>query len=59
VNARQARPLPIKRCGNGRVGNATADGRAKVAQSQTSPPKARTRTVSRGGFGARATSSSS
>lgn len=45
--------------GNGRVGYASADGRAKVAQSHTSPPKARTRTVSRGGFGVRATSSSS
>lgn len=44
---------------SGRVGNATPDGRAKVAQSQVSQPKARTRTVSRGGFGARATSSSS
>jgi uncharacterized protein YgiB involved in biofilm formation len=45
--------------GNGRVGNAMSDGRAKVAQSQTSQPRARTRTVSRGGFGARATSTSS
>jgi uncharacterized protein YgiB involved in biofilm formation len=45
--------------GGGRVGAATSDGRAKVAQSQTSRPQARTRTVSRGGFGARATSSAS
>lgn len=52
-------PNTFYTAGNGRVGNATSDGRAKVAQSQTSPPKARTRTVSRGGFGARATSSSS
>ena len=44
---------------SGRVGSMSPDGRAKVAQSQTSPPRARTRTISRGGFGARATSSSS
>ncbi len=45
--------------GGGRVGGASADGRARVAKSQTSQPRARTRTVARGGFGARATSSAS
>jgi uncharacterized protein YgiB involved in biofilm formation len=45
--------------GNGRVGSRSADGRSQVATSQTRQPKARTRTVSRGGFGARATSSGS
>jgi uncharacterized protein YgiB involved in biofilm formation len=45
--------------GGGRVGASSADGRARVAKSQTSQPRARTRTVARGGFGARATSSAS
>jgi uncharacterized protein YgiB involved in biofilm formation len=45
--------------GGGRVGSVSADGRARVAKSQTSQPRARTRTVARGGFGARATSSAS
>ena len=40
----------------GRVGAATVDGRTKVAKSQTRQPRARTRTVARGGFGRRATS---
>lgn len=40
--------------GNGRVGVASASGRASVAKSQATPPTARTRTVSRGGFGKRA-----
>jgi uncharacterized protein YgiB involved in biofilm formation len=52
-------PSSFYTSGNGRVGNASSDGRATVGQSQTRQPKARTRTVSRGGFGARATSSSS
>lgn len=45
--------------GNSRISNRSADGRSKVAVSQTRQPQARTRTVSRGGFGARATSSGS
>ena len=44
---------------NGRIASTAPNGRAKVAKSQTSPPKARTRTVSRGGFGKRSVSSSS
>ncbi len=45
--------------GNGRVGAAAADGRTQVAQSQTRQPRARTRTIARGGFGKRAMSSGS
>ena len=41
------------------VGYVSSDGRAKVAKSQVSQPRARTRTVARGGFGTRATSSGS
>ena len=41
---------------NGRVGAVSASGRTQVARSQVSRPAVRTRTVSRGGFGARATS---
>lgn len=41
--------------GNSRVGSVSATGRTQVAKSQVSRPQARTRTVSRGGFGARAT----
>ena len=37
-----------------RVGAVSASGRASVAKSQATPPTARTRTVSRGGFGKRA-----
>ncbi len=40
---------------NGRVGSVSANGRAQVANSQVSRPAVRTRTVARGGFGARAT----
>ena len=40
--------------GNGRVGAVSASGRASVAKSKAIPPTARTRTVSRGGFGKRA-----
>ena len=40
---------------NGRVGSVSASGRTQVAQSQVRRPAARTRTVARGGFGARAT----
>ena len=39
----------------GQVGKVSADGRTQVARSQVSRPAARTRTVARGGFGARAT----
>ena len=40
---------------NGRVDTVGANGRTKVAKSKVNRPQARTRTVSRGGFGARAT----
>ena len=40
---------------NGQVGAVSANGRTLVAKSQASRPAARTRTVARGGFGARAT----
>ena len=39
----------------GRVGAVSATGRTQVARSQVSRPAVRTRTVARGGFGARAT----
>lgn len=41
------------------VGNVSTSGRAQVAKSQTARPQARTRTVARGGFGARSWSSAS
>lgn len=44
---------------NGRVGTVSGDGRTQIASSQTTKPQARTRTVARGGFGARARSSGS
>ncbi len=40
---------------NGRVGTVGANGRTQVAKSKASRPPVRTRTVSRGGFGARST----
>ena len=40
---------------SGAVGSVSANGRAQVAKSKAGRPSARTRTVSRGGFGARAT----
>ncbi len=40
---------------NGQVGAVSANGRTQVARSKASRPPVRTRTVSRGGFGARAT----
>jgi uncharacterized protein YgiB involved in biofilm formation len=40
---------------NGRVGSVSASGRTQVAKSQVKRPAARTRTVARSGFGARAT----
>ncbi len=49
-------PNQLYTSGNGRVGSVSADGRAQVAKSQVSRPPARTRTVARGGFGARAMS---
>ncbi len=45
--------------GGAGVGNVSRDGRAQVAKSQVSQPRARTRTVARGGFGARSTSAAS
>ncbi len=48
-------PNQLYTSGNGRVGSVSADGRAQVAKSQVSRPAVRTRTVARGGFGARAT----
>ena len=42
--------------GAGQVGKVSANGRTQVAKSQVSRPAVRTRTVARGGFGARATS---
>lgn len=44
---------------NGRIGAVSRDGRTQIASSQTTKPQARTRTVARGGFGARARSSGS
>jgi len=55
VRAR-GRGSALRRTAGGRVGAATGDGRTKVAKSQTRQPRARTRTVARGGFGRRATS---
>jgi uncharacterized protein YgiB involved in biofilm formation len=48
-------PNQLYTAGNGRVGSVSANGRAQVANSQVSRPAVRTRTVARGGFGARAT----
>ena len=39
--------------GSGRVGRVSSNGRTKVAASKASRPAVRTRTVARGGFGAR------
>ncbi len=52
-------PNRLYTANSGRVGAASADGRTRVAKSQTRQPSARTRTVARGGFGARATSAAS
>jgi uncharacterized protein YgiB involved in biofilm formation len=41
--------------GNTRVGQVSTSGRTAVTKSKATPPSARTRTVARGGFGARAT----
>ncbi len=41
------------------TGQISRDGRAQVAKSQVSQPRARTRTVARGGFGSRSRSSAS
>ena len=49
-------PNSFYTAGAGRVGTVSSNGRAQVATSQTArPTAARTRTVGRGGFGARAT----
>lgn len=45
--------------GAGRIGRVSTSGRTKVATSAASRPAARTRTVARGGFGARAAGRSS
>ena len=42
-----------------RIGSVSANGNTKVSKAQASRPPARTRTVSRGGFGARAAGRSS
>ena len=41
------------------IGNVSASGRAQVAKSQATQPRARTRTVARGGFGSRSRSAGS
>ena len=56
---RRGDPNRFYTSGGGRVGATTADGRTKVARSETRQPKARTRVVARGGFGRRATSAGS
>ena len=45
--------------GGANIGNVSTTGRAQVAKSQTAQPRARTRTVARGGFGSRSMSSAS
>ena len=50
-----ANPNQYHTAASGRVGTVSANGRAEVARSQVSKPAVRTRTVARGGFGARAT----
>ena len=45
--------------GGANIGNVSPTGRAQVAKSQTERPRARTRTVARGGFGSRSMSSAS
>ncbi len=40
--------------GAGRIGKVSSNGRTKIAASKASRPSVRTRTVARGGFGARA-----
>ena len=50
-----ANPNRYYTAGTGQVGKVSANGRTQVARSQVSRPAARTRTVARGGFGARAT----
>ncbi len=52
-------PRQFYTSGGAGVGNVSRDGRAQIVRSQTRQPSARTRTVARGGFGARATSSAS
>lgn len=48
-------PNRLYTAANGQVGAVSASGRTQVARSKASRPPVRTRTVSRGGFGARAT----
>jgi len=47
-------PNSFHTASGGRIGAVSADGSTKVTKSQASRPAARTRTVSRSGFGARA-----
>ena len=49
-----ANPNRFYTAANNQVGAASANGRTRVAASKVSRPSARTRTVARGGFGARA-----
>lgn len=55
----RSNPGGFTTAGGGQVGAVSPDGRSKVAKSQVSQPRARTRTVARGGFGARARSAGS
>ena len=48
-------PNGYRTANNARLGSVSANGRTSVAKSQATRPAARTRTVARGGFGARAT----
>ena len=52
-------PNNLYTSGGTSVGSASKTGRAKVAKTQTAQPRARTRTVARGGFGSRSRSSAS
>lgn len=47
-------PNVFRTSSNGKVGSVGANGRTQIAQSKAKRPPARTRTVSRGGFGKRA-----
>ena len=49
-----ANPNAYYTAGGGRIGAVSANGQARVAASNAGRPSARTRTVARGGFGARA-----
>ena len=51
-------PNTYRTASNRRIGAVAPNGQTQVAKSTARQPKARTRTVSRGGFGARAARSS-